>query len=100
MEFKFEGLDQLITSLERMEDDAEKGKKEALEAGADIMQKSAKSLARKRTGNLVEHIEKSEVEGDEIQVYVDNQGPAYYGHMLELENRRKYLQHQSQHQRM
>lgn len=84
MRFEFEGMNELLQTFEQMETGAKNGKEKALQEGAKVMQKSAQSLARRRTGNLVAHIEISEVQNDEIDVYVDNQGKAYYGHMLEF----------------
>ena len=82
MDMQFQGLDELMHELDGMERDTEKSKKDALEAGGKVMQKSAKDIVRVRTGNLKGHIELSDVENDQIEVYVDNQGKAYYGYML------------------
>ena len=87
MKVEFEGLEELIRALEKVEGNTEKGKKEALEAGANVMQKAAVAQAPIRKvngGTLKANIEISDIENDEIQVYVDNQGPAYYGYMLEF----------------
>src|SRR5690625_2786742 len=84
MEFEFQGLDELMLELEKAERDTEESKKEALEAGGKVMQTAAKNLVRVRSGNLKDHIELSDVENDKIEVYVDNQGKAYYGYMLEF----------------
>ncbi|OEH52996.1 hypothetical protein AQ616_18310 [Oceanobacillus sp. E9] len=84
MDMQFQGLDELMRELDGMERDTEKSKKDALEAGGKVMQKSAKDIVRVRTGNLKGHIELSDVENDQIEVYVDNQGKAYYGYMLEV----------------
>lgn len=84
MKFEMHGLLELMVQLERTSTGLEDGKKEALEAGGKVLQGEAKKTVRKRTGNLKEHIELSEVEDDDIFVYVDNQGKAYYGHMLEF----------------
>lgn len=83
MEFTIEGLDQLVRQLEKAGQDVEKGKEEALVAGAEVMQKETKNSAPRRTGNLILNIEISPIDGEEIFVFVDNQGKAYYGHMLE-----------------
>lgn len=70
--------------MQQMEHNVEKDKEKALEAGAKVMQEGAQSLVRVRTGNLKDHIEISDVENGEIEIYVDNQGRAYYGYMIEF----------------
>ncbi|WP_277679547.1 HK97-gp10 family putative phage morphogenesis protein [Gracilibacillus dipsosauri] len=84
MEVKFEGMPELLKQLQSMENGVGKAKEKALIAGAEVVQKAAQNEVRVRTGTLKENIEKSEVENDQIEVYVDNQGRAYYGHMLEF----------------
>jgi|SRR5690554_1334168 len=84
MRFEFENMNELMTSLEQVGRVGESFKKEALENAGKELQSEAKRIVRKRTGNLERHIMLSDVEKDEIEVYVDNQGPAYYGHMFEL----------------
>lgn len=84
MKFEMHGLLELMVQLERTSSGVEDAKKEALEAGGEVMQEEAKKAVRKRTGNLKDHIEISEVEDDNIFVYVDNQGKAYYGFMHEF----------------
>lgn len=86
MQFEFHGLDELVAELEKTGQDVEDAKKQALQKSGEHLQdetiKSAKP--RWRTGNLERHIKLSEVEGDEIEVYVDQQGKAYYGYFLEV----------------
>ncbi|SFL38883.1 phage protein, HK97 gp10 family [Gracilibacillus orientalis] len=84
MEMQLEGLQELNRQMQQMERNVEKDKGKALTAGAKVMQKGAQSLVKVKTGNLKEHIEISEIENGEIEVYVDNQGIAYYGYMLEI----------------
>lgn len=84
MRFEFEGLDKLITRLEQVGKNVEEAKKEALDAGATLLQKEVKKRAPKRTYNLERHIEKSEIKNDEVEVYVDQQGKAYYGYFHEF----------------
>ena len=84
MKFEFENMNELLQSIERVGHVGESFKKEALESAGKELQTEAKRIVRKRTGNLERHIMLSDVEKDEIEVYVDNQGPAYYGHMIEL----------------
>lgn|SRR5690625_4587539 len=86
MEFEFHGLEELIMALERAGDNIEEGKKEALEKAGKKLHEATVQAAkpRWRTGNLERHIMLSDVEGDEINVYVDQQGKAYYGYFLEI----------------
>jgi len=86
MELEFEGMDQLVQQLERIGNEAEKYSEEALIKAGTGLQKEVKSRAPVRThagGTLKANIELSEVENGEINVYVDQQGPAYYGYFLE-----------------
>lgn len=86
MEFEFHGLDELVAELERTDQDVEKSKKQALQKSGEYLQEETIKAAkpRWRTGNLEKHIMLSDVEGDEIEVYVDQQGKAYYGYFLEI----------------
>lgn len=84
MKVEFENIDELIQALEHVGQAGESFKKEALETAGKELQQEARRIVRKRTRNLERHIMLSNVENDEIEVYVDNQGPAYYGHMLEF----------------
>lgn len=86
MKFEFEGLDDLVRAFERTGQNIEEGKKEALkEAGKHLQDETIKAAKpRWRTGNLESHIMLSDVEGNEINVYVDQQGKAYYGYFLEM----------------
>lgn len=87
MEFEFEGIDELVQQIEAMGQNAEGAKNEALDKSAEFLQEEVRTIAPIRAvggGNLRAHIERSEVKDGEIEVYVDNQGKAYYGHMLEF----------------
>lgn len=84
MRFEFEGLEELISKLEQKAEDVEKTKNEALQEGAKVMQKAAQDKAPYRTGNLKRHIEISDIKDGEINVYVDQQGKAYYGYFQEF----------------
>jgi|SRR5690625_2613241 len=83
MEFEIEGMDELIQQLENIGDNAGKYKKEALTKAGKILQDEVKKYVPVDTGNLKEHIMLSDVENDTIDVYVDQQGKAYYGVMVE-----------------
>lgn len=84
MEFEFGGLDELANKLEQTAKNVKKGKEEALLAGAKVMQEATKKLAPVKTGKLETRVEISDVENGEIQVYVDQQGKAYYGYFHEI----------------
>lgn len=84
MKYEMKGLTELMNQLTLIEHGLGPVKEAALKDGGKIMQKEAERIARKRTGNLRENIELSGVEDNSIYVYVDNQGKAYYGHMLEF----------------
>lgn len=87
MKIEFDGLEELANKLENTANNVEKGKDEALLAGAKVMQEATKKLAPVRAvggGNLKDHVNISDVEDGEIQVYVDQQGKAYYGYFHEI----------------
>lgn len=84
MEFEFEGIDELIHRFDQMNGNIEDAKGEALVKSAEYLQGQVQSVVRVLTGNLRANIEISEIKDGEIEVYVDNQGKAYYGHMLEF----------------
>jgi len=83
MKFEFENIDELINRLEMTGNNVEQGKQQALTASANLLQEETKKIAPVSTGNLRGNINVSDVEDDEISVYVDQQGSAYYGHFLE-----------------
>lgn len=84
MELEFEGIDELIHEIESIGKSAESAADEALLKGAEYLKEQVQSVVRVLTGNLKAHIEISEIKNGEIEVYVDNQGKAYYGYMLEF----------------
>src|SRR5690625_5228060 len=83
MDFEIEGMDELIQSLEQFSSDAPKLKERALKESRKFFKNKVKENVVVRTGNLQKHIELSDVDGNTIFVYVDQQGPAYYGVMIE-----------------
>lgn len=83
MKFEFDGMDALTQRLQKMEHDSKGAENEALQEAAKVMQQATESGAPVRTGNLKGRIQISDVENGEIQVYVDQQGKAYYGYFLE-----------------
>lgn len=84
MKIEFEGLEELVSKLEQVGDSVEKGKDEALLEGAKVMKKATQDRAPVRTGNLKAHVEISDVSNGEVEVYVDQQGKAYYGYFHEV----------------
>ncbi|NIK10923.1 HK97-gp10 family putative phage morphogenesis protein [Alkalibacillus almallahensis] len=87
MEFDFSGMAELTRQIQKLENGAKGAESEALQEGAKVMQEATEKKAPVRAvngGTLKANIEISEVENGEIEVYVDNQGKAYYGHMLEV----------------
>jgi HK97 gp10 family phage protein len=87
MDFEMEGLDELLQRVEKMGNDVKQNEEKALLAGAEVMQKATKKSAPVRAvggGTLRDNIEISEVQNGEIEVYVDQQGIAYYGYFQEI----------------
>lgn len=84
MDLEIEGLDELTQQLEKMGYDVKQNEEKALVAGAEIMQEATRKLAPVRGGTLRSNIEISDVENGEIEVYVDQQGVAYYGYFHEI----------------
>ncbi|WP_156290785.1 HK97-gp10 family putative phage morphogenesis protein [Oceanobacillus salinisoli] len=86
MRVEFEGMEELIQEMQKMETGMNESKNEALLKGAEVVQKETKKLAPVRSqggGTLRDNINISDIEKDDIYVYVDQQGPAYYGYFLE-----------------
>lgn len=87
MDVKFEGMEELMNQLQQMGDQSKQAENEVLEAGAVVMQKATEEAAPVRAvngGTLKANIEISDVKNGEINVFVDNQGIAYYGYMQEI----------------
>lgn len=88
MKFEFEGIEDLTSRLEQMGRDSEKIAEEALVEAGKLLQKDVVTRAPRRAGpkggTLKENILLSDVEDGQIEVYVDKQGKAYYGAMVEL----------------
>lgn len=83
-----QGIDELIRELEAFGRDVNKTKDEALQKGGEFFQQKVKegiaqAGIKRRTGNLENHVELSDIENNEITVFIDQQGKAYYGVMLE-----------------
>src|SRR5690625_4185130 len=83
MELEFEGIDELMQRIEQMGNEADKYAEEALKKAGETLQKAVKERVPVDTGNLRNHIELSDVKDNSIDVYVDQQGKAYYGVMVE-----------------
>lgn len=84
MKFEFEGMDQLIQELENTGREVSVVKDEAVAEGAKIMQKATQERAPYRRGILKTKIEISDIKNGEAEVYVDQQGEAYYGYFHEV----------------
>lgn len=87
MEFEMTGIEEIIEGFEDVANEMKKHKKEALEKSGKYYQgkviEKAPSSAGPEGGNLKRHIEITDVEDDEITIFVDQQGKAYYGVMVE-----------------
>ena len=83
MKVEFEGMDEFMQQLERLGDDVDKHTDEALINAGKLLQKEVKKRVPVDTGKLRDNIMLSEVKDKTIDVYVDQQGPAYYGVFLE-----------------
>lgn len=80
---EIEGIEELMRNLQELGRDVDQAKKRALNKGADFMYDRVKENTRYRTGNLQESIEKK-VSDDEAEVFIDQQGPGFYGYFLEI----------------
>ncbi len=78
------GLDELVNELQRTQSHMKQAEDAALKAGAKVMQEGAQAVVRVRKGILKEHIQVSDVEQGKIEIYVDNQGRAFYGYFIEF----------------
>ncbi|MFE4525440.1 HK97-gp10 family putative phage morphogenesis protein [Cytobacillus firmus] len=85
MPAQLEGMEQLLRQLGQIGRTLESGTKErALEAGGEFMKVKVRSYAREKSGNLKENVIVSNVENDQIAIGPDQQGDAFYGHILEF----------------
>ena len=84
MDVKFEGMGVLLEQVNKMGAKADEASKEALISAGELLQADTKKRAPVLTGNLRDHVKVSEVEKGSINVYVDSQGKAYYGYMIEV----------------
>lgn len=87
MSARLDGMDALLAQLQQMgrQVDVDLTDK-ALIAGADhLVEETKKTVAWKdKTGNLREHITRTDVIDGEIEVGIDQQGDAFYGLFLEV----------------
>jgi HK97 gp10 family phage protein len=82
---KLEGFDHLIRRIAEAGKALESGtEKKALKAGAEFLREKIEDSAPVRTGNLKRSIVVSDVKKGEINVGPNQQGDAFYGHMLEF----------------
>lgn len=84
MEFEFQGLDELAQKLEQVGHDVKQGRDEAVLEGAKVMQKATQERAPVLSGVLKGHVEIADVNNGETEVYIDQQGNAYYGYFHEV----------------
>jgi HK97 gp10 family phage protein len=83
--FQFDGLEQLMRQIEHMGRSMDNQTKEkALKESAEIMKEEVTRNARERTGILKANIIVSDIDGEQIHVGPDQQGKAFYGHILEF----------------
>jgi HK97 gp10 family phage protein len=80
-----QGLSQLMQQIELMEKSLDNQTKDkALKESAEIMKEEVIQNAREKTGKLKGNIIVSDVQGEEVHVGPDQQGTAFYGHILEF----------------
>jgi HK97 gp10 family phage protein len=89
MGIRLEGMEHLIQRIQDMGKRLdERTEKEALKAGAEFLQEKVKETLEVnkhvRTGTLKNEIIVSDVKNGEIHIGPDQQGTAFYGHILEF----------------
>jgi HK97 gp10 family phage protein len=85
MSFQMQGLENLMQQIEQMGRALDgQTKEKALKESAEIMKEEVVANAREKTGTLKENIIVSDVQGEEVHVGPDQQGTAFYGHILEF----------------
>lgn len=83
MDLNVEGLDDLRSRLQETKE-MKKAENRALKKAAGRLETRAKTAAPVDTGNLKSEITTGAVKDGKIDVGVDQQGDAYYGHMIEF----------------
>jgi HK97 gp10 family phage protein len=83
MGIQLEGMTELVRQLERLGAKAEQVKKDALQAGAEIIQKAASEKAPKDTGKLAKNIVISDINEDGT-VDIGPDPDRFYGRFLEF----------------
>jgi HK97 gp10 family phage protein len=82
---RLEGMDQLLRRVSELGQSVDNRTEEkALNAGGELLKEKVKESAPVRTGHLKDNIIVSDVKNGEINVGPDQQGNAFYGHMLEF----------------
>ncbi|MDE3838658.1 hypothetical protein C0966_04545 [Bacillus methanolicus] len=82
---QLEGMEQLLRQIERLGQKVDTQIEEkALKEGAEFLKDKIKENVPVRTGNLKENIVVSDVKNGSIDIGVDQQGDAFYGHFLEF----------------
>lgn len=87
MKMEFQGLEQLMEQLSHTGTDMKHAENEILAEGAKVIQEEVRKHVKVRRGVLKRHIEISDPKDGEISVYVDNQGKAFHGYILEFGRR-------------
>lgn len=83
MGIQLEGMQELLSRLGRIGAEAEQVKKDALQAGAEVVQQAASEKAPKRTGALAENIVISDITEDGT-VDIGPDRDRFYGFFLEF----------------
>lgn len=83
MKFEMTGIEEMTRELEKMTNDIAKYENEAVNEAGEYYQKKVIENAPMKTGNLRRHIERTEAKDAETTIFVDQQGKAYYGVMVE-----------------
>ncbi len=83
--FQLDGMEQLLRQIEQMGNKVEgELEKKALKEGAEHLRNKIEENAPRRTGKLASEIVVGDIKNGNIEVGVDQQGDAFYGHFLEF----------------
>lgn len=85
MALQLQGMDQLMRQLQQMGRTVDgQVVEKALKEGAELMQTKIKAFAPEKTGTLKENIVVSDVVDGKIAIGPDQQGDAFYAHIIEF----------------
>lgn len=82
MGIKLEGMDELLSQINKLGSKAEQTKNKALEEAGDFLKERIKANVPVRTGNLQKNIVRSEVKDGKVEVGASPDG--FYGYFLEF----------------